>query len=242
MTEVIDNTQTTALPPTPPPQDIHAHHSNGKRFKDLPLAEQLLIAKRAYDNTMLNPQISSAMLPFGYDNDKMAVFKELYDQAIIAHNAQVKEYGEKSEAYADFEKFFAVAKYQYSTLRKLLQVALKTDREKLDQLKINDAKKKSVSGLLDQMQVCYSNILTDRIVLEKLAKIGTNELTLQGYRSNYIAAQDAYRIFFKENSEAINATRVRDEKIDALCDFLSDFFILAQIAFANQPDLFKQIS
>lgn len=242
MTQVIDNTQTTALPPTPPPQDIHAKKTHGKHFNKLPLAEQLFIAGRALDNTTGNPQIRNVMLRFGYDDGKLAEFRELYDKAVEAHNAQVKEYGEKSEAYADFEKFFAVAKYQYSTLRKLLQVALKTDREKLDQLKINDAKKKSVSGLLDQMQVCYSNIFTDRIILDKLAKIGTNELTLQGYRSNYIAAQDAYNSFFKENSEAINATRIRDEKIDALCDFLSDFFVLARIAFANQPDLLKQIT
>lgn len=34
-------------------------------------------------------------------------------------------------------EFFAVAKHEYSTLRKLLRVALKTDRQKLDQLGVS---------------------------------------------------------------------------------------------------------
>ncbi len=50
MTQVIEETQSTALPPTPPPHDIHAHKPHGKRFGNLPLAEQLLIGRRAFDN------------------------------------------------------------------------------------------------------------------------------------------------------------------------------------------------
>ena len=242
MTQVIEETQSTALPPTPPPHDINARTNYGKPFNKLPLSEQLLIAGRVLDNTIGNPQISNVMLRFGYDEQKMADFRVLYDQAIVAHNAQVKEYGEKSEAYADFNKIYAVAKYEFSTLRKLLRVALKTDKEKLNQLNVFEAKKQTVGGLLDQMQVCYKNVFGDRDVLDKLAKIGINSFTLQGYLDNYNAARLSYSVFFREDSEAVHATRIRDDKVEALCDFLSDFFALARIAFADQPELLKQIT
>ena len=242
MTQNDVETVTTALPPLPPPQDIHARKTNGKKFSDLPLAEQFIIARRVLDNTTGNPQIANVMIRFGYDQAAMADYRVLFNEAVAANSQQVKEYGERSEAYADFNKFFAVAKHEYSTLRKLLRVALKTDRQKLDQLGVNEAKMNTISGILKQMQVCYDNIFTDRVIAEKLARIGTTEEMIRGYIRNYDATQSAYTAFYKEDSEAVNATRLRDEKVEALCDFLYDFFILARIAFADQPDLLKQIT
>jgi len=242
MTQVIEETQSTALPPTPPPHDIPAHKTRGKKFGNLPLAEQLLIGRRAFDNTSGNPQIGDVMVRYGYDQNKMAIFNELLTEAIAADNQQIKEYGEKAEAYEDFNKIFSVAKHEYSTLRKLLKVALKTDQKKLNQMLIDDAKKQTVSGLLRQMRACYGNIFSDREVLDRLSVIGINEDILRAYSSNYEAAESAYSVYYKEDSEAINATRIRDDKVEALCDFLSDFFVLARIAFANQPELLKQIT
>ena len=65
---------------------------------------------------------------------------------------------------------------------------------------------------------------------------------LTAYKNNYDTTSHLYDIYFKENSEAADATRIRDEKMEALNDFLSDIFILARIAFASKPDLLKQIT
>jgi len=242
MTEVIDNTQTTALPPTPPPQDTNANKAYGKSFSNLPIAEQLLIGQRAYTNTSGNPQIGDVMIRYGYDRAKMDIFRNLLSEAEEANVLQTREYGDRIEAYTDFNKYFDIIKSEYSNMRKFLRIACKRDKDKLVKLQVAEAKKQTIGGLLEQINICYQNVLADSEVLQQLSKIGISELDVVAYKNNYGTTSHLYDIYFKENSEAADATRIRDEKMEALNDFLSDFFILARIAFASKPDLLKQIT
>lgn len=241
MTEILDDPLSTALPPTPPIHDTHAKR-NGKAFGNLPIAERLLITRRALENTESNPQIADVMVRYGYDRAKMETFRKLYETAQEANIQQTKEYGDKSEAYADFMKYYQIVKVEYSNMRKFLRVVLKKDKDKLGKLQLTEAKKQSISGYLEQVLFCYQNVISDNEIVQLLAKIGISSTDIDNYRANYEEASKRYVTYFKENSEAAEATSIRDDKMDELQDFMSDFFVLAKIAFANHPDLLKQIT
>jgi hypothetical protein len=54
-------------------------------------------------------------------------------------------------------------------------------------------------------------------------------------------AVTAYSNFYRENTEAIIATKSRDEKIEALDDFYSDLFTIAKLALVNNLQLLKEL-
>lgn len=230
-----------ALPPITPPQITPKKHTH-KTFKNLPYAEQLIIVKRTLENSTNNPQISGPLARYGYDRVKLALFRSLYDQAQIAMNSQIREHGDSVESYGAFKKLFDVAKTEFSILRKVVRISFKNDQTKLVTASVNIEKKQTVSGLLDQMEHSYKNILADADILNKISGFGLTEEVVKGYYTNFTLANEAYVEYFREDSESLLATRLRDDKMDALAEFMSDFFVMSKIAFADQPELLNQIS
>lgn len=236
-----DNSQpnNTALPPNPP----EPHHIPGpRRSSNKTIADVLAIAKRAYENTMNNPQIAEPMARVGFDRRKMEVLESLHNEASKAYNEQIKEYGEKGESYGYFKKYYNTAHNDFSRLRKSARIVYKKEPEKLASVINDPVKKLSINGSMLQIKACYENLLNNPDLLNPLAPFGITVEVLNGYYATYKEAERAYVALKQDEAEAQNATQVRDEKIDDLHDFLSDFIGFARIAFAANPDLLIQIT
>jgi len=235
-----DNSQpnNTALPPNPP----EPHHIPGRKNRNKTIPDILAIAKRAYDNTMNNPEIAEPMARVGYDRRKMEVMQSLYDEASKAFSTQILEYGEKAESYAYFKKYYEAAHNDFSLIRKIVRIVFKNDPEKLNKIVANVSKKLSISGSMAQIKACYENINASQDILNGLAAHGYTLEVINGYFATFAEAEKAFVAFKHEDAEAQNSTKERDKKIDALYDFLSDFIGFAKIAFAANPDLLIQIT
>jgi len=229
---------TTALPPNPP----EPHHIPGRKNRNKTIADVLAIAKRAYENTMNNPQIGEPMAAFGYDRRKMEILGALYADASKAHNTQVIENGEKTESYAIFKKYYEIIHNDFSRLRKIARIVFKREPAKLEKIVAAAVKKLSINGSMLQIKTCYENLLNSSDLLNAFAQHGITVEVINGYYSTFQEAERTYVAYKKELGEAQDSTESRDAKIDALYDFLSDFIGFAKIAFAEHPDLLIQIS
>ncbi|MBL0264239.1 MAG: hypothetical protein IPQ05_10245 [Leptospiraceae bacterium] len=65
---------------------------------------------------------------------------------------------------------------------------------------------------------------------------------LSGFKGDFLNAVSAYSNFYRENTEAVLATKSRDEKIEALDEFYSDLITISKIAFANNSQMLKEIA
>ena len=222
-------------------EETSTKHSHSKAYRKQNIAQRLAIVKRALDNCKNNPEISAPLAVFGYNSERILFFENLYNEAVEANSYQQKEFGEKFEAHAEFERLFAIAKRDYFGALSVARVAFKKQPEKLTKLGADQVKKQTISGLNDQMQTFYDNALNDESILEAMSVFSYDQKKMTGFKGNFLSSLSAYSNFYRENAESVIATKARDKKIEALDDFYSDFFTIAKLAFANNPQLLKEV-
>jgi len=84
------------------------------------------------------------------------------------------------------------------------------------------------------MQTFYDNA-ADREIYDALGKFGFSAERIENYRASFVTARDAHNTFIIEDSQAVEATRIRDEKMAVLDEWMMDYYSIAKIALANAP-------
>lgn len=240
MTTTQENSNTEATAPNDTEET--QTKAKSKAYQRQNIAQRLVINKRALDNIRSSPEIAGQLAVFGYTPEKINSFEKLYNEAVEANSHQQKEFGEKAEAYAEFERLFSVSKKNYSGAVSIAKIAFKRQPEKLTRLGADQAKKQTISGLIDQIQTFYDNALADESVLQAMSVYSYDHKKLSGFKGDFLNAVSAYSNFYRENTEAVLATKSRDEKIEALDEFYSDLITISKIAFANNSQMLKEIA
>lgn len=234
MTEMPE--KTTALPPTPPPQVTPPEKGSKTNYHNGTIGDCLVFAQRVTYGLNNDPDIRRMMEPVGYDQFKINAFTTVYEAALNAHAAQQKEYSDKTGSYAEFEKIYKKAKTDLSCLIKVAKVALKNDRQKVDLLNLNGKKGYSVSDVFTYMSRLYINLEGDSNLLDKMAVYGYNINRVAACRNSFLNAQTQYNKYLKENSEAVEATKFRDERMAELDEWMYDYYALAKVAYLQKNE------
>ena len=227
--------ETAALPAEPLPLDTHAAKPRKKGYWKSSVPIRLDMAQRELYSLTTNEDIRKIFADYSYDQEKINQFVAAYDAARDAQNLQQKEFGDKVGAYDDFEKIYCQAKEDYSTIRKIAKVALRNHPKIANQLGLYDRTGKSVGAIFDAMQIFYNNA-DDSEFYAVMAKYGYNETRINHIKEIYIQANAARNLFFREDSEAVDATRIRDEKMAILDDWMMDYYSIAKVALANRSE------
>ena len=121
------------------------------------------------------------------------------------------------------------------------RVAFKKEPGVATKLALNGRRKESFSGWLEQANLFYDNALANPDILNGLAKFGITEEKLQAGKTQVeeLAALNAAQE--KEKGEAQQATKTRDEALDALDDWLEDFLAIAEVALADKPQFLEAL-
>jgi len=234
MTEMPENT--TSLPPTPPPQVIPPEKGSKTNYHNGTTGDRLVFAQRVTYSLNHDPDIQRMMEPLGYDQNKINLFTSVFNTALNAHAAQQKEYSDKTGSYAIFEKNYKKAKTDLSCLIKVAKVALKDDRQKIDLLNLNGKKGDSISDVFTFMSRLYINLEGDNDLLNKMAVFGYNIPRVKACRDSFLTAQTQYTTYLKEHSEAVEATKFRDEKMAELNEWMYDYYALAKVAYLQKNE------
>jgi len=227
---------TTALPPTPPIPNTNARKPVKTRYWEKIIADRLDMAKRETDYVYSNPEIRRILADYGYDQQRIEEFVAVYEAAVGAQSKQQKEFGDQTGAYARFENFLSMAKKNFSAIRKIAKIALRYNAQKIKQLGLNDKYGKSIGSVFDAMQTFYDNA-ADGEIYAAFAKFGFTAERIENYRAGFVAARKAHNAFIIEDSEAVEATRIRDEKMAVLDEWMMDYYSISKIALANRPEL-----
>lgn len=200
------------------------------------IIESLLTkANVAIYNGIENAELAKQLAVYGYDADRLTEGKTLCDTAKALHQKQVKEYGEQYDATRELEGTRIKANMVYMKHVKIARVALKNRIGDWDKLQINGKRKKSVSGWLVQASLFYINLLGDEKLLEQMAGYGITAEKLQEGQKLISEAETSYAKQLKELGESQDATKARDEAIDKLQYWYSDYIEIARIALEEKP-------
>lgn len=196
-------------------------------------------AQVAIDNALNNSEIQTYLSEYNYTPERIQAGKTLYETALAAQQKQQAEYGEQLSATETVNQAWSKAQKSYMRLIKLARVIFKNNPGIATQLGLNGQRKRSLSGWLLQAQQFYTNALNSAEVLNGFAEYGITEDKLKAAQTETLAVEAANAAQEQEKGEAQDATQQRDQAIDLLDDWLSDFIAIARIALEDRPQLLE---
>ncbi|SNS84027.1 hypothetical protein SAMN05421640_1466 [Ekhidna lutea] len=208
-------------------------------MKNNTIDAKLLSAQVAIDNALSNETIKAAVALFGYSETKLLAGKSLLDEAQNKQANQKKEYGEQFAATDELDQAVTEANQVYMRHVKVARIALNGMRGATEALQLAGRRKQSYSGWIKQCNIFYTNALGDTAIKAKLADFGIDEAVLQEAQTKVRDVEARLAAQLKEKGEAQESTQQRDEALEALLDWTSDFVAIARIALESDPQLLE---
>ena len=198
-------------------------------------------ARTALTNTETDPDLAAALLPYGYDRDKLTEGTALTNALAASSARQQAEYGEQFEATEDADAAFEGARAVYMRHVRIARIAFEDDAGRTGALGLRGDREDDRPGLMAQARTFYTNALADTEAVNDLADLNVDRVSLQAGQAALDAALSAIAEQQKETGEAQEATVVRDAAHRALEAWLSRFFRIAKVACEGQPQLRERL-
>ena len=205
------------------------------------IGHRLADAELALTNAENDGVIMGALVPFGYDNERIQEGRELYEAARNLVNQQSAAYGQQYEYTDDLSTAWAAADAAYMSALKVARIALRDHERANEALKLSGIRKKSLWGWLEQAQAFYANLLADDQMLAAMARFGYDRTKLENEAAMVKAVAATDHAQEGQKGEAQQATKMRDSKLDEIDQWLSDFKVVARIALSEQPQMLEKL-
>lgn len=205
------------------------------------ISKFLLSAQKMIENALADEGIKQTMAAYGYTPEILTVGKKLYENVAVLQNTGKQEYGEQVAATAELNESSKKAKQLYRQTLKIARVALK-EKVKTDKtVMLYGARKHSFSGWLEQAQSFYANLICDDEFMSTLSVYGYSPEKLEQEFAFINKVFAKHLIQKKETGEAREATIIRDNALDDLIAWISDFKAVAKVAFAENPQQLEKL-
>ena len=205
------------------------------------IAERLLNAELAINNTLNSPTILAAVTPFGYNTTRLEAAVALLDEVRLLAELQGKRYGEQYEATNQAQNLRDNATLAYSAALKIARVAFKNNESARNALVLSGTRKKSFSGWMDQCRRFYNNLLRTPDFLATMTLYNYHQAKLEAEAELIAAVATASEVQHKKRGEAQEATKARDAKLVELDRWVSDYRLVAEVALAGSPQQLEQL-
>nr|WP_321357374.1 hypothetical protein [uncultured Draconibacterium sp.] len=208
---------------------------------DLTIEEIIYESGLRINNSLSDAKVLNAVSPLGYTEAKLNEGATLINAANDLVETQKREYGEVDAAQEAYEMQRKKAHKSYMVILAICKIAFKNDVKAISTLDLTGRRATTLSGWLKQTRNFYHAILANEEWKTALANYGQTEDILTGQLAAIDAVAEASEATKKEMGDAQNATQERDEKIEELVDWVSDYEVIARIALADKPQLLEKL-
>ena len=205
------------------------------------MAQRLMEAQVAIDNSLNNPTILNAVAAFGYDAARLQAGRALYDEVMGLAAAQEREYGEQYEATAVVNAAWGTADLAYKKALKISRVVFKGNQKARNALGLSGSRKKTLSGWINQATNFYTNLLNTPDLIAAMTPYSYDQAKLAAEAALVQAVVAANAAQDRERGEAQEATQMRDAKMDELDQWTADYKAIAQVALSDSPQQLEQL-
>jgi hypothetical protein len=195
----------------------------------------------ALTNAIGDEQIKSALQRFNYTPERIGEGIELLNLTREADARNQKEYGEQYAAGERIEMEYKEASRPYMETLGVARIALRGDREAEKALVLRGDRKQGLAEWVRDSDIFYRNLLNTERFLERMAHFGKTRDILEAEYKEVKDVEDAIAEHKREMGEAQMSTAIRDDLLEELDDWMSDFLGIARIALADQPEAKKKL-
>lgn len=195
----------------------------------------------AIENGTNQPEITDAMLPYGYTPERLAEGKGYLDETSRLNSKQIQENAEQQAATEALNRAIDEADKEYIPLLKIARIAFKKDSNRWVQFQLSGARETKQADWLAQTNVFYTNLLVDEEAQAKMAVFGQTKEKLETGFELVKNVQQKMALRKKEMGEAQSATTKRNEVVQLLQDWHNDYIEIAKIALADKPQYLEML-
>ncbi len=210
-------------------------------FNSKYLDEKIMKTDIAVKNALDKPRIADILVNYGYTPDKLTEGQAILDRLKTAQSSKALEYGEQYTNTEELDTKVAEVRKLYMKHRKIAMVAYKNAPSMKRALGINRELSRRLPVFLTMLRQFYGKILSDADVQAALLEFG---VTLEEMQAVLPLLTDIENI--KREQEACKgmaqqATWERDQILNELDSWVSDFVKIARIAFEEAPQLLEAV-
>lgn len=202
---------------------------------------EFFVSTRLLINNSLTEPIKSAISLFGYTEENLTKTLNLLSTVENLHNIQQKEYGDQYQAYDDYLQIKSEANENYKDLLTIAKIAFKSDVGAQQALGLYKNRKRSFSGWLTQALQFCNNLISNPNFMTAMEKYGQGVEKIQEFKKQITDTQTYLEAHRSETGEAQQATKDRDEKLDELVVWVSDYKKIVRIALKDKPQLLEKL-
>jgi hypothetical protein len=192
----------------------------------------------ALENALNGPDIMAAIAPFRYDKDRLEEGMRIRKKAEACHRNREKKWNKVQGNSVRFKKIWDEVKERYNTDVQLARIAFKKDKGTLDILQVRGTRKAAVSEWLKQAKVFYMNSFKSEEIMAGLDYLGLTREKLEEGQAAIEKFEKAVAEKEDIKGQAISATKERNEALEELRSWFSDF--RAVIFLAAKGDQFPE--
>ncbi|MGC1377355.1 MAG: hypothetical protein WA821_14080 [Anaerolineales bacterium] len=197
--------------------------------------DQLGAAKLVIDASLADAEIKELVGAYGYNDQKLAAGKQLYESA----NAAVTAQGIAESAQLAASDALAAAKTPavdaYQSLAKTARATLPASA--LPGLNLGGRMPQGTNAFC----AAAGQLFDAAASLGALAEYGYDAAKLSAERAKISAYEDANRLQETAKSRAVTATREQNAALTALNQWLAQYVKIARVALRAKPDLLKRL-
>lgn len=201
----------------------------------------LAAAQIAIENALSDTEVQALLSVYGYDAAKIGEGKTLFETARQLQQQQKAEYGDQYAATDALKVKLDEAKTEYMRFLKVARIVLKNDYAAFKTLELGGVRKQSITGWVAQARTFYINTLGDADIMAKLNNFGITQEKLEAGKILVDETESANLLQKKETGEAQQATITRDEVMDSLDEWMSDFIAIARVALEEKPQFLEKL-
>ena len=203
------------------------------------IEKRLLMMQLALDVLESDLYIQRVLVTHSYDAQERQQGRQLYEQAVAAHQRQWTAYGAQYIATDTFHSCWSEARKAYTRLVQIARIALQDEPRLLVALGLSGARSKQFAGWFLQAVQYYDSALAQPTVQACLSHYGIDLHQLREGRVQLVAVEAAHQEQQQARGAAQEATQQRDAALEAMDRWYSRLLSVARVALDDAP---QQIS
>ena len=195
-----------------------------------------------FQNLSKETELATELAEYGYDSEKIAKGKALYNKAIESYQKNKKETAEETTTSTIFRQKLDEITKVFLSDRKKAKIIFKNQPDVLINLSLNGRASQVIANSLQEMKDLYGNLDENEELKTavKLLKITPEHIKSQ---LNKIKETElAYADYMQEKGESQQATQEKNKAFTELDKWVRELHNFAKIALEDKPQLLESIA
>ncbi len=211
---------------------------HNQRIKELTLLE---LAEIGIQNSQKISEISKAMALFGYDEEKLIEGQELFLKAKGRWQDKQRGSDTSREAFHTFSTTKEKLKEYYKSDRKRAKLIFQKEMVILNRLSLDGRPPKAFLTFLATAQKLYTELKANETLLRELSRMQFTSKLVDERLALIEEVKSLQADYYREKAVSEEATRIKNEILSALEQWLSAFHATAKIALTETPQYLEAL-